>query len=59
MKSKIEVEKKLKIVKGLLEYLRNTNMHKDDIDYFSGAEHALEWVLEKGVGNGNKRRSKN
>ena len=34
-------------------------MHKDDIDYFSGAEHALEWVLEKGVGNGNKRRSKN
>jgi hypothetical protein len=47
VKSKKEIEEKLKIIKGLLEYLRNTNMHKDEIDYFSGAEYALEWVLEK------------
>jgi hypothetical protein len=47
VKSRKEIEEKLKIIKGLLEYLRNTNMHKDEIDYFSGAEHALEWVLGK------------
>jgi hypothetical protein len=30
MKSRKEIEEKLKIIKGLLEYLRNTNMHKDE-----------------------------
>jgi len=47
MQSKKEIEKKLKTIKGILEYLRSTNLHKDEIDYFAGVEYALEWVLDK------------